>query len=832
MRKAFPLLRLALLSTSGKTNIIRHSVRALSTQVPAKASVPLTDGSSNGSEKQNERVNTYQEFQSSISSGNAIKACDAFDRMLKSKQLSSVKSSDVKALLDCVHTALKPDNSRKLTVGQKAFMAAMVDEAIVHLKQIDPTTANTHSIVFPALRVFASCRRMNAVQATLEQVLLSDFPCTRGDYQQMINAAMLTNSVDQAFRVINKMQRDRQIQHPIGMDIYLELCERMCRTVTSLETKEEEKTRLMQLIDRQLLQSLVNRFHNQDNVKYAKRQDQLLSILGAMGDMKACRQALEDLILKRQSPPQLSTYRQLIASAAMHGHSDYVCELFQEAKRYYQDQLKDLGFSLMSITKSLIDSCQWEEAKMTVSLFEAYLDKQPSLELRNYPRMLEYVSQSEELTGVKERLESKLKALQSDQGLLKTVKERSFNFRESNANLVRLANEGQLEEARELFKTFGVVGKYPDMEAQQRLIEAFEKAGDWQALGEMVRASEAINASNKDNKDNKDNNKKDNNNGTPSFQLSRAYLETLMRQKQFADAWQFYRTNFRLSGPQFTLPTIQNYALIISDFLSESKIDWATQVLEDLERVARKKAPHKPVWKPPFQSSVYQQLISSLTKTGQTARALQVFKQMSASDNPLQIAPTIVAYNTLLSTMIRDWNVKGFEEIYNRMAANSNKPIAKELLVMIKHRDDRTASRKVAAARWADYQQALSALQPDDPIPAVPSYVSPNRVTENIRLMGLLMLNQMDKIPEAFQQSLHLTNSNDIPNQVTFETLAGYYMRKSGREDFNSKLLQRPIAEKCLTVLQGEQLKPQNAQAVLATVEQCVKEFFEQQQEQ
>jgi pentatricopeptide repeat protein len=263
---------------------------------------------------------------------------------------------------------------------------------------------------------------------------------------------------------------------------------------------------------------------------------------------------------------------------------------------------------------------------------------------------------------------------------------------------------------------------------------------------------------------------------------------------------------------------------MIQAFVNDQKLDWAAQLLTDLENATKERASKYAVWQPPFQSGVYTTLIQGYTRSGQSGKAMEVFERMAAVDNPLQIPPTIHTYNTLLLAFVRDWNMPAFTELCESLSANTGRPAAPGITES--KSNDRQATRELTKARWEEFQRERSSSGVKIP---VPSYVSANRVTENLRLLSLVNSNQLDKVPDAYAKSLVLS---EPPSLVTFEMLAAYHLRRMGRQDFALKSMQRPIAERCVKVLKGEQIQRLGVEATLTTVETCVKEFLQEKQQE
>lgn len=216
-------------------------------------------------------------------------------------------------------------------------------------------------------------------------------------------------------------------------------------------------------------------------------------------------------------------------------------------------------------------------------------------------------------------------------------------------------------------------------------------------------------------------------------------------------------------------------------------------------------------------------------RSGEQVKALNVYKSMIRPNNPAMVTPSVATYNSLLMMFLSDWDMKSFDELYSSLRKNLKSYAATESLA-----DDSKLEtiKEAAVERWTALQKALKEDEARSTFGGVPTVaapcVHPNRATENIRLLALVTENRLDDAEKALRESFTEYEQKPLvqPNLHTYECLAACYLRKHDPDNWNDRIKQRALAEKCQTIMENITVTSKNVDEMLNTCEQVVKDSF------
>jgi pentatricopeptide repeat protein len=300
----------------------------------------------------------------------------------------------------------------------------------------------------------------------------------------------------------------------------------------------------------------------------------------------------------------------------------------------------------------------------------------------------------------------------------------------------------------------------------------------------------------------------------------------MIEQQNVAEAFKVYRkmvdeSKNMLSFGQL-LPLMQLCA-------NEKKTDMLEKVVDDMENMVKKannRGEHMR-YRTPFPCTPYNLLLQSYVRTGPLHKAIDLYKRMLTPNNPTRVVPTSSTLNLLLMVYHHEWNMKGFEELYQQMRHNVTAELPNEIAVW--RRPETTADASRALKKWRFFQNYIASQKRESDgelttLP-IPPFVCATRVTENIRVMAYTSTGRLDEALEAIQHALvgYPPGTMDALTLPSFEGMVSYFMQRQGVDDMTVRRLQRSIAEKCMEVMINVPVSKETVDDYLTSLENMVK---------
>ena len=554
--------------------------------------------------------------------------------------------------------------------------------------------------------------------------------------------------------------------------------------------------------------------------QYEDLVQNIMYVHGIMGDASLAKpfEMLKKLVEKNQDQaPKISTYRRLIEIGLFRGNDDLVVTSFEEAEKFRTAEVRLLKKTLAKIAGVYVKRGNIERARELIT--KHILEREyPNERTKNeewqstLPLVKSIFEQDPDFVKiVDEKLQSVMSANTQRESQRRDNQTSTFkqSFVEKRQAIEKLLNKAieddNIEEVVAQIKELAKNNSFPGFKLANSAAKVLTDAQNVEGLQKLQSLYK-----------------------NPPIAVTSRHLQVLAAQGQVNEALSVYNL---ICGQQY-FPN-RSTTLSLVECVSKTRPEKALEILRDFEshfnRVAGEDG--NKLSQPMADIIPYHTCMTSFLRKGKHADLLKVFERIVSPRNPVIVVPTTATYNLILTSLLKEWNMKKFEDVYERMVANVEKDALAGIPATATPENSRHA-KKIELLREA--QKEVAPEIPESLI--VPSYVVPNRVTHNIRMTMLVSNNRMTECMDLFKSTLpsttDLTDSESStasvsqPTRGTYEALVFYFVKSKDLDVSKTKMSVLEVAQKCCDILGDVKVTKESMEDVLKTVENVVDEHM------